>query len=309
MKPKVAVLIPCLNEEMTIGKVIDDFRRVLPDAGIYVIDNGSTDRTAELAAEHGARVLFEPRPGKGFAMRLALRRVDADAYIMVDGDDTYPAEAAPALLEPVLAGRVDMTVSSRLMAGTSSEFRRLNRLGNAIYPWAIRLLLRVRVTDVLSGYRVMSRAFVRGVPIAASGFEIEAELTIKAIERSYPFLELPINLRPRPTGSESKIRIGADGWRILVAIVLLFRDYRPFAFFGTLGLLFMLAGLIPGYIVLVEYLQTHLVQRFPSAILAAALELAGMLLLAVGFVLSAVNRRFEELETKLDMMSSRPDLD
>jgi len=284
-------------------------RRVLPDAVIYVIDNGSVDRTAELAAERGARVLFEPRPGKGYAMRLAFRRIDADAYVMVDGDDTYPAEAAPALLEPVLAGRVDMTIGSRLMAGTSSEFRRLNRLGNAVYPWVIRLLLRVRVTDVLSGYRVMSRAFVRGVPIAASGFEIEAELTIKAIERSYPFLELPIDLRPRPAGSYSKIRIGSDGLRILVAIVLLFRDYRPFAFFGTLGLFFMVAGLIPGYIVIADFLQTHLVQRFPSAILAAALELAGMLLLAVGFVLSAVNRRFEELETKLDMMSSRPDLD
>lgn len=306
---RIAVIIPCLDEQQTIGKVVDDFRSVLPHASIWVVDNGSTDRTAEIARAHGARVLDEPRRGKGYAMRTAFRRIDADAYLMVDGDDTYPADAAGRLLEPVLAGRADMTVGSRMMSGTTSDFRLTNRLGNRLYPSLIRFLLHVRLTDILSGYRGMSRAFVRGVPIAASGFEIEAELTIKALERGHRLLELPIDLRSRPPGSRSKIRIVHDGWRILWTIVVLFRDYRPLAFFGTAGLLFMLAGLVPGYVVVVEFIETGLVPKFPSAILAVALELTGMLLIAVGVVLSALSRRFQELEYKLDMMSSRPDLD
>jgi len=308
-EPRIAVFVPCLNEELTIARVIDDFRRTLPAAAIFVIDNDSTDRTREIAIERGARVLVETRRGKGFAVRTAFRRIDADVYVMVDGDDTYPAEAVIALLEPVLAGRADMTVGSRLTAGSSSAFRPLNRLGNRIYPSLLRFLLRVRLTDILSGFRVMTREFVRGVPIAASGFEIEAELTVKAIERGYRLVELPIDLRSRPAGSVSKIRIASDGWRILWTIILLFRDYKPMTFFGGLGLLFMLAGLIPGWIVITEFLETGLVPRFPSAILAAALELAGILLIAVGLVLSAVVHRFQELETKLDMMSSEPDVE
>jgi glycosyltransferase involved in cell wall biosynthesis len=301
---RIAVLIPCLDEETTVGKVIDDFRRALPAARIYVIDNDSTDRTAEFALEHGARLLVETRRGKGFAVRTAFRRIDADAYVMVDGDDTYPAESVTALLEPVLAGRIDMAVGSRTMRGTSSAFAPLNRFGNWVFPSLLRFLLRVRLTDILSGYRVMSREFVNGIPIAGSGFEIEAELTVKAIERGYRVIELPIDLRARPPGSHSKIRVFGDGWRILWTIILLFRDYRPMAFFGGLGLTFMLAGLVPGYVVITEFLATGLVPRFPSAILAAALELGGMVLLAVGLVLSSLSRRFQELESKLDMMST-----
>lgn len=306
---RVAVLIPCLNEELTIGKVIDDFRRVLPQATIHVIDNDSSDRTAEIALEHGARLLVEARRGKGFAVRAGFRSIEADAYVLVDGDDTYPAEAVPALLEPVLAGRVSMAVGSRTMRGSTSTFAPLNRFGNWIFPSLLRFLLRVRLTDILSGLRVMSREFVRGVPITGSGFEIEAELTVKAVERGYRLVELPIDLRARPAGSESKIHVLRDGWRILWTIILLFRDYRPMAFFGGLGLLFMAAGLIPGYVVIAEFIATGLVPRFPSAILAAALELAGLLSIAVGLVLSSLGRRFQELETKLDLMSIRPDRD
>lgn len=306
--PRIAVFIPCLDEEQTVGKVIDDFRRELPDAAIFVIDNGSSDRTAEVAQEHGARVVREPRRGKGFAVRTAFRRLDADILIMVDGDDTYPAEAVKVLLAPVLDGQADMTVGSRLMSGTSSEFGPLNRFGNWIYPTLLRFLLRVRLTDVLSGFRVMSREFVRGVPIASTGFEIEAELTVKAVERGYRLVELPIDLRSRPHGSESKIRIFSDGWRILWTIILLFRDYRPLTFFGAIGLVLMLIGLIGGVGVVAEFLRTGLVPRLPTAVLAVALELAGILLIAIGVILSAVNRRFEELENKLAMMSSEPDL-
>ena len=302
---RVAVLIPCLDEAGTIGKVVDDFRRELPGADVWVIDNGSTDATAEVAAAHGARVLTESRRGKGFAMRAAFRRVDADVYVMVDGDDTYPAEAVHALLAPVVEGRADMAVGSRTMPGTNSDFRRLNRMGNAFYPAVIRTLVHVRLTDVLSGYRAMTREFVEGVPIASQGFELEVELTVKAAERHYRIAEVPVDLRPRPEGSHSKVSLVGDGSRVLWTIVLLFRDYRPMAFFGGIGLAAMLLGLIPGIVVIVEFIETGLVPRFPSAILAVALELAGMLSISVGIVLSAVTRRFAELESRLEMLVGR----
>jgi glycosyltransferase involved in cell wall biosynthesis len=303
---RIAVIIPCLDEAPTIAKVIEDVRSALPGAEIYVVDNGSTDGTAEVAAAHGAEVLLETRRGKGFAVRTAFRRIDADAYVLIDGDDTYPAESVGTLLAPVLAGRADMVVGSRTMAGTTSAFWPLNRLGNWLFPTLLRFLLRVHLSDILSGFRAMSREFVMGVPITARDFEIEAELTVKAVERSYRILEVPISLRPRPPGSSSKLRLFRDGRRILWTIVLLFRDYRPMAFFGGLGLVLMVAGLIPGIVVITEFIETGLVPRFPSAILAVALELAGILSIAVGLVLSAVSRRFQELETKIEMMARPP---
>ena len=302
----IAVLIPCLDEGLTIATVVDDFRRELPDAAVWVIDNGSTDGPADIAAARGARVLHESRRGKGFAVRAAFRRIDADAYVMVDGDDTYPAGAVHALLEPVLAGRADMAVGSRTMAGSSSDFRRLNRFANAFYPFVIRLLVHVRLTDVLSGFRAMTREFVEGVPIAAQGFEIEVELTVKAAERHFRIVEVPVDLRARPDGSFSKVSKVGDGSRVLWTIVLLFRDYRPMAFFGGLGLLLMLVGLIPGVVVVAEFLETGLVPRLPSAVLAVALELAGMLSISVGILLSAITRRFAELESRMEMLSDRP---
>ena len=306
-RARIAVFIPCLNESMTIGKVIDDFRRELPDAEIWVIDNDSSDETADIAVAHGARLLIETRRGKGFDVRTALRRIDADLYIMVDGDDTYPAEALPSLLKPALAGRADMVVGSRRMAGSTSDFRPLNRLGNWIYPKLIRFLLRVRLTDILSGYRVMTRDLVRTIPIAASGFEIEAELTVKTVERSLRIVEVPVSLRRRPEGSFSKIRLFGDGSRIAWTILLLFRDYKPMTFFGGIGLLFMLLAFVLGLEVIAEFLRTGLVPRLPTAILAAALALTGILLGGVGFVLSAVSRRFQEIESKLDMIAHQRD--
>jgi glycosyltransferase involved in cell wall biosynthesis len=302
----VAVVIPCLNEAPTIARVIADFRKVLPTATFFVIDNGSTDGTADLARAAGAEVMVEARRGKGFAVRTGFRNIDADFYVMVDGDDTYPSESTAALFEPILAGRADMAVGSRRMAGTSSAFRPLNRLGNWLFPTFLRFLLRVKLTDILSGFRVMTRDFVQGVPITSRDFDIEAELTVKAIERNYRIVEIPVDLRPRPAGSFTKLRRLHDGRRILWTIVLLFRDYRPMAFFGGLGFLVMLAGLIPGIAVIQEFLRTHLVPNFPSAILAVALELMGMLLIAVGLVLSATARHFQELEEKIEMMVRPP---
>lgn len=308
MAVRIAILIPCLNEEITIGKVIDDFRAVAPDAGIYVIDNGSTDATAAIAGARGATVIPQPRRGKGYAVRSAFRSVDADVYVMVDGDDTYPADALPDLVAPVIANKADMVVGSRVARGTQSDFNPLNRLGNRLFPWLLRVLLRVRITDLLSGYRALSRDLVKGLPISATSFEIEAELTIKAIDRDFRVVEVPVNLRRRPEGSFSKIRLMHDGYRILSTILLLFRDYRPLSFFGWLGVFFIVLGTIPGTIVIAEFLETGLVPRFPSAILATALVLTGMLSIAVGLVLSAVSRRFQELDRRLEMLTlqSRP---
>ena len=301
---RIAVLIPCLNEAATIGRVIDDFRRELPEAEIVVIDNDSEDDTAAIAIARGARVLTETRRGKGYAMRQAFRAIDADLYVMVDGDDTYPAASVHDVIQPLLIGRADMTVGSRTMAGTASDFHRLNRLGNRMYAGLIRFLLRVRLTDILSGFRGMSSDFVRSVPIAASGFEVEAELTVKAVERSLRIVEVPINLRSRPPGSASKLKRVRDGLRIGWTIVLLFRDYRPLTFFGGLGLIVTLLALIPGIGVLIEYGETGLVP-LPSAILAAALVIVGILLGGIGFVLGAISRRFQEIDRKLDLIASQ----
>ena len=302
---RIAVLIPCLNEAATVAGVIDDFREQLPDAEIVVVDNDSDDDTAAIAIAHGARVLTETRRGKGFAMRHAFRAIDADVYVMVDGDNTYPAASVQDVLKPVLIGRADMVVGSRTMTGTSSDFHRLNRVGNWLYAAFVYFLLRVRLTDILSGYRAMSSSFVRSVPIAASGFEIEAELTVRAIERSQRVIEIPINLRSRPPGSVTKLKRVRDGLRIGWTIVLLFRDYRPLTFFGGLGLIVMLIGLIPGIGVLLEYGETGLVPRLPSAVLAAALEIVGIVLGGIGFILSAMSRRFQEIDSKLDLIASQ----
>ena len=304
-RQRIAVIIPCLNEVGTVGKVIDDFRRELPDAAIWVIDNDSNDDTVKVALAHHALILSETRRGKGFAVRTAFRRIDADIYVMVDGDDTYPAEAVHTLLHPVLTGRADMTVGSRTMIGTESQFRILNRLGNRMYANLVRFLLRVSLTDILSGLRVMTRHLVRTVPIAASGFEVEAELTVKTIERSMRIVELPIDLRSRPQGSASKIKLFRDGLRIAWTILLLFRDYKPITFFGGLGLAAIVLGLIPGIGVVIEYIETGLVLRLPSAVLAAVLEVIGIVLVLVGFVLSSIGRRFQEIESKLDLIAQQ----
>jgi glycosyltransferase involved in cell wall biosynthesis len=287
---KVAVLIPCLNEEATIDKVVKDFREQLPEAEIHVFDNASTDATRHVALEAGAVVHTEPRRGKGHVVQSMFRTVEADVYVMVDGDDTYPAEHVHELIREVESGRADMAVGSRLLARESS-FRTLNRLGNHFFLQTINVLFGTRLTDVLSGYRAMSRAFVKGLPLLVTGFEVEVELTIKALERGFRIAERPTPLRDRPQGSHSKLRKVRDGWRILSTIFALLRDYRPRFVFGGLGLVLLVLGLLPG--------QTGLA--------SAALLEAGALALAVGFVLHGVNRRVRELEcvTRLQLAGGR----
>ena len=295
----IAILIPCYNEELTITEVVHQFRAQLPYADIYVFDNNSTDKTVEKALAAGARVFYERRQGKGFVVQSMFRQVDADVYVMVDGDGTYPAAEVHRLVAPILMDEADMTVGSRLHENSESQFKSLNRFGNQLFLSVLNTTFKVKITDMLSGYRAFKRSFVKGMPLFGGGFETETELTIKALERGYRIIEVPVNLTSRPEGSFSKIRIARDGVRILNTLLALFRDYKPLTFFGGFGLFLMALGFIPGLVVTVEFLRTGLVPRLPSAVLAVALVLSGMLSITVGLVLHTIVRRSQEFEYQL----------
>lgn len=295
----IAVLIPCYNEELTIAKVITDFQRQLPNASIYVFDNASTDQTVTKALEAGAEVVNVKYRGKGNVVQYMSRFIDADFYIMVDGDDTYPAKNCHELLAPILDGKADMVVGSRLLLEYESDFRYLNRLGNKLFVGLLNSIFNVKITDMLSGYRVMNRELFDGIPILSRGFEIETELTIRALEAGYVVQEIPVQLIARREGSHSKINIIKDGIRILRALVTLFRDYKPLLFFGSIGVLAVLIGITLGIGVIRDYAETGLVLRFPTAILAASLVLLGFFVSLSGLILETINRRFLELHFQL----------
>jgi len=278
---------------------VADFQRALPDARVFVFDNNSTDRTAETAKAAGAQVFRERRQGKGYVVQAMFNQVDADIYVMVDGDGTYPANEIHNLLAPVLADDADMVVGSRLHEQADSQFRSLNRFGNRLFLSLVRSTFKVEITDMLSGYRVFNRKFVKGVPLFGGGFETETELTIKALERGYRIVEVPVNLTSRPNGSFSKIRIVNDGFRIINTILTLLRDYKPLTFFGSSGVVLMLLGAIPGLIVIFEFFETGLVLRLPSAVLAVGLVLAGLLAITVGLVLHTIVRRSQEFDYQI----------
>ena len=290
MADTVAVLIPCYNEAVTIGKVIDDFKRVLPDADIYVYDNNSKDDTAAIAEDHGAIVRTEPRQGKGNVVRQMFREIDADYYIMVDGDDTYPAEAAPRLLEPLMNDTADMTVGDRLSNGTYGEEndRAFHGFGNNLVRWLIKVIYGYAFDDVMTCYRAFNRIFVKTMPVLSEGFQIETELSIHAVDKRFRIADVPIDYRDRPEGSYSKLSTFGDGAKVLRAIASLFKDHKPMAFFGWLALILIVLGLIAGIPVIAEYFQTGLVPRFPSAILAIALVICGALSFTAGIILDTV---------------------
>lgn len=300
----MAVIIPCLNEEATVGRVLRAFHAVLPEATCYVIDNNSVDATARIAREAGAVVLRETRPGKGHAVRKAFREVEADFYLLVDGDDTYPAEEAPRMLRALADGAADVVVAARLAADSRSEFRWVNRVGNHLLLGLLNLVFGAKLTDLLSGYRAMSREYVKQAPILSSGFELETELSILAFERGFRTIEVPVKLRSRPSGSHSKISVVRDGIRILTAILTLLRDYRPLSFFGGAGLICAIAGLLPGIFVTVEFMERGTV-RIPTAVLATGLEVSGLTLILAGVILTALNRRFRELDHRLNLIDDQ----
>ena len=286
---RVAVLIPCLNEACAIARVVFDFREALPDAEVYVFDNGSTDDTAARAAEAGAIVRSEPRPGKGHVVRRMFADVDADLYVLVDGDATYEAAAAPAMIGLMLDQQLDMVVGCR---DTQAEaaFRAGHRLGNAAFTGFLTHVFGRGFSDVFSGYRVMSRRFVKTFPGLSSGFEIETEIAVHALTLSLPFGEVRTRYGERPEGSASKLRTFSDGWRILGTMINLLRQEKPAQFFGVAGAVAALAAVLLALPLVRTYLQTGLVPRFPTAILCTGLMIIALLTFCCGLILDSVSR-------------------
>lgn len=289
MKPVVAVLIPCHNEEVTIGKVVRDFRTVLPGAAIFVYDNNSSDRTVEEARRAGAIVRSEALPGKGNVVRRMFADVEADVFVLIDGDDTYDAASAPRLIERLLHDALDMVNASRL-AATQGVYRPGHRVGNALLTRFVADTFGSRLTDMLSGYRVFSRRFVKSFPALASGFEIETELTVHALELRLPIVEVPVAYRQRPAGSTSKLRTYRDGIRIVRTIFALIKGEKPLQFFSVLFGLLAGTSFALGVPIVLDYLATGLVPRLPTAVLATGLMLLAFLALACGLILDTVTR-------------------
>lgn len=299
--PSVAVLLPCYNEALTIAKVVSDFRKALPGATIYVYDNNSTDGTAEVARQAGAVVKTEFRQGKGNVVRSMFSDIDADVYVMADGDDTYPADEAAALIEPVVSRRADMAVGDRLSSTYFSENkRRFHGGGNLLVRWLINKLYGAEIHDVLSGYRAFSRDFVKNMPVMSKGFEIETELTMFALDGNYLIKEVPVTYRDRPENSESKLNTVKDGIRILRTIFTLFRDYRPLLFFSVVAAILAVIGIVMLIPVFIDYFRTGLVERFPTLIFGCFVLLASIMFFSVGLVLEVITNQNRKLLTYLN---------
>jgi glycosyltransferase involved in cell wall biosynthesis len=293
--PRVAVLVPCHNEALTVAEVVRGFRAALPDATIYVYDNNSSDGTAEVARAAGAEVRFERIPGKGSVVRRMFADIDADWYVMVDGDATYDATAAPRLVATAIKGGYDMVNAARQETGEAA-YRRGHRFGNRVLTGLVGAIFGSRTTDMLSGYKVFSRRFVKSFPAMSAGFEIETELMIHALELKLPVGEIAAPYGERPEGSTSKLATWRDGFLILRMIGVLIQRERPLEFFAALGALLMLVSIGLGIPVVVTFLETGLVPRFPTAILASALMLSALLSLAVGLILNAITHSRREIK-------------
>jgi len=294
MTPRIAVLVPCYNEEAAIAAVVRDFRRVLPGAVVYVYDNNSRDQTAARAREAGAVVRQETRQGKGNVVRRMFADIDADIYVLVDGDDTYDAEAAPRLIRNAIETGADLVTARRVHTQVAA-YRPGHVLGNRMLSGLTALLLKVQLTDMLSGYRIFSRRFVKSFPFTAQGFGIETELTVHAARLMMPMAELDTRYKERPVGSVSKLNTWRDGFRILRTIVHLVREERPLVFFSCFFLLLALTSLLIGAPVVTEYVRTGLVPRLPTAVLATGLMLLAFLALMAGLILDTVTRgRWEQ---------------
>lgn len=300
---KIAVLIPCYNEAKTIEKVVKDYRKALPIADIYVYDNNSTDGTDKIARKAGAIVRYEYRQGKGNVIRTMFRDIDADCYLMIDGDDTYPAESAVEMCELVLSGRADMVIGDRLSSTYFVENKRLfHNFGNKIVRFSINFLFKNKVKDIMTGYRTFSYEFVKGFPVLSKGFEIETEMTIHAVDKNFKIVEVPVTYRDRPSGSVSKLNTYSDGIKVLNTIAVLFKEYKPFYFFGLISLLLLLLSLIFGVPVIIEFFETGLVPRFPTLIVSGVFLTLAFLFWITGIILDVIvkkNRQSYELYLNL----------
>lgn len=292
---KIAVLVPCYNEEVAIAKVVRDFRAALPNATVFVFDNNSTDKTAAAARAAGAEVFAEKRQGKGFVVRRMFTDVEADIYVLVDGDATYDAPSAGAMVQKLLDGRLDMVVASRVDRDEAA-YRAGHRTGNRLLTWFVGAVFGAEFKDMLSGYRAFSRRFVKSFPVLSGGFEIETELTIHALELGLPVAEIDTPYYARPTGSASKLNTWRDGFRILGTIIGLYRAERPMPFFTAIALALALAAIGFAFPVFVTYFETGLVPRQPTAILSTGLMLMAFLSVAIGLVLDTVTRGRREMK-------------
>lgn len=297
----IAVLIPCYNESKTIEKVIRDWKNALPDAVIYVYDNNSTDNTVELAQAAGATVRHEYHQGKGNVVRRMFREIDAKAYIMVDGDDTYPAEYGSQMVNLVLEHNSDMVVGDRLSSTYYTENKRpFHNFGNDLVRSTINRLFHAHINDIITGYRAFSYQFVKTFPVLTHGFEIETEMTIHAVDKNMQVDNVVIDYRDRPEGSESKLNTYADGIKVLMTIFRLYRNYRPMGFFNIIALLLILIAIIADIPVIITYFETGMVPRFPTLIVSGFVAMAALLSFFVGMILSAIKvKDLQEFEFRL----------
>lgn len=293
---KIAVLIPCYNESKTIEKVVKDYKKVLPEADIYVYDNNSTDGTDKIAAKAGAIVKYEYKQGKGNVIRSMFKQIDADCYLMIDGDDTYPKENAKEMCENVLNGQADMVIGDRLSSTYFQENKRpFHNFGNKLVRGLINTLFKSNVRDIMTGYRAFSYDFVKTFPVLSKGFEIETEMTIHALDNNFLLKEIPVEYRDRPAGSVSKLSTYSDGFKVLKTIGRLFKEYKPTIFFGLFSLLFFIISLCFGIPVFIEYFKTGLVPRIPTLIFAGFMMIIALLLLVCGIILEVVVKKYRQL--------------
>lgn len=292
---KTAVLIPCYNEATSIEKVINDFKQQLPDATIYVYDNNSTDNTADIARRAGAVVKHEFRQGKGNVVRSMFRNIDADCYLMVDGDDTYPAENAKEMCQLVEEG-ADMVIGDRLSSTYFTENKRpFHNDGNRLVRFLINKIFNNNIHDIMTGYRALSHTFVKNFPIISRNFEIETEMTIHALDKNFLIRELKINYRDRQEGSVSKLNTYLDGMKVVSTIFMMFRDYRPLKFFTIISALLLLIAIAMFVPVFIEYMQTGLVPRFPTLIVSGFIGIASLLTFFCGVVLEVITKKHKQL--------------
>lgn len=295
-KKKIAVLIPCYNEAITIKKVVEDYKEVLPEADIYVYDNNSTDGTDKIAKKAGAIVRYEYKQGKGNVIRRMFKDIDADCYLMIDGDDTYPKENAREMCNLILEGKADMVIGDRLSSTYFTENKRpFHNFGNKIVRFLINKLFKNNIKDIMTGYRAFSYDFVKGFPVLSKGFEIETEMTIHAVDKNFKLVEIPVTYRDRPKGSASKLNTYSDGFKVLKTIAVLFKEYKPAFFFNILSVLLILISLIFMVPVFLEYYQTGLVPRFPSLIVGCFVLLVSILLWITGIILQVITKKHKQL--------------
>ncbi len=291
----ITVIIPCFNEELTIGKVIGDVKKYLPNAKIYVFDNNSTDRTAEIAKSMDTVVIREKRQGKGFVVQSMFNKIDANIYVMVDGDDTYDFSETAKLIDMLENEEADMITGNRLKTYSGGSFRPFHTFGNKLVRFLINSLFRADIEDIMTGYRVMNRAFVKNINITSSGFEVETEMTMKALKYGYVVKEVPIRYGERPAGSFSKLNTFRDGMLVLRTIFIIFKEYKPLIFFSSLGLCLFIISLLAGSVVIEEYLATRYIRRVPLAIFATGTMILSLVSFVTGVILDSINRRFDEL--------------